>query len=240
MDHLTSAFAFHARLVHMQSPRECAMLFQTAIDRFGFDTFACGEVDLCDRDRSVFYLIGWPESWRRFYIGSGLIEHDPIVESLATRREPYTWSDLRADRSFSRLGSETLKMAADHGWSEGLVVPLSRASSRVGLVSLAGHGANLSTDARAYLCTISIFLHQHVRSLVSEAGFAMPPMGLTEREIACLRLVARGLTDASIGEQLGVSQSTAHEFVEKAKHRLKVRSRGELMALATALGIIAP
>lgn len=63
-------------------------------------------------------------------------------------------------------------------------------------------------------------------------------LGLTDREIACLRLVARGLTDGAIASALGIATSTAHEFVEKAKRRFKTRTRAELVAVAVALGII--
>ena len=66
----------------------------------------------------------------------------------------------------------------------------------------------------------------------------MPPAGLTRREIACLKLVARGLSDAAVAKQLRVAPSTAHEFVEKAKRRLKVRTRTEMVGVAVALGII--
>jgi LuxR family transcriptional regulator, quorum-sensing system regulator BjaR1 len=239
MNNQESAFRFSLELSRLQSPDDCAALFQSAIFPYGFDTFACGELDLRYRDRSVFHLIGWPESWRKFYIASGLIERDPVVDALNERREPFTWSDLRADLTFSNLGREALKLAAEHGWSEGLIVPMPRSGSRVGLVSLAGHKADLPFEALAYLCSISVFLHIHVRAMVAHAGFAQPPMGLTDREIICLRLVAKGLTDSQIGTEMGVSRSTAHEFVEKAKHRLNVKTRTELVAIATALGIIA-
>ena len=60
----------------------------------------------------------------------------------------------------------------------------------------------------------------------------VPPAGLSEREIAATRLVATGMSDAQIAAELGVARSTAHEFVEKAKRRLKVRNRAELIAVA--------
>jgi len=96
----------------------------------------------------------------------------------------------------------------------------------------------LSFSARTHLFSISVYLHLQVRAMCAKEGFAMPPVGLTDREIACLRLVAKGFTDGKIGSELGISHTTAHEFVEKAKYRLKVRSRAELAAIATALGIV--
>jgi hypothetical protein len=30
-------------------------------------------------DRTVFYAIGWPDIWHKFYVGSGVIRRDPVV-----------------------------------------------------------------------------------------------------------------------------------------------------------------
>ena len=232
------AFLFNLELRRLDKPSDCATLFREAIARHDFDTFACGELDMRDRDRCVFYLIDWPDSWRRFYVGSGLVHRDPLLDALATHQDPFTWSDLRESRLLPKVGRSALELAAAEGWTEGLVVPMRQSGNRVGLVSMAGRKAGLSLEARAYLCLIAVCLHSHVRTLVAREGFAAPPAGLTAREISALRLVAKGLSDADIAEDLGVARNTAHEFVEKAKRRLKAKSRAELATIAAALGII--
>jgi DNA-binding CsgD family transcriptional regulator len=233
-----AAFQFYSKLRQLETPAACADLFRDAILPFGFNTFACGEVDLADRDRNVFYIVDWPEAWRRFYVGSGLVNRDPVVGALDTKTEPFTWSDLRKDGRLKDLGRVALDLCAAEGWTEGFVVPLPRGYNRVGLVSLVGHGPTLTPEARAFLTLISLALHTHVRSLIPRQGFAEPPAGLTAREIACLRLVALGLSDAAVAKTLGIATSTAHEFVEKAKRRLKCRSRTQMVAVAVSLGII--
>jgi DNA-binding CsgD family transcriptional regulator len=232
------AFAFNLQVRRLATPAACAALFRAAIAPFGFDTFACGELDLRDRDRTAFYIIDWPEAWQRFYVGSGMINRDPLVDALATRSEPFTWSDLRADRKLAKAGREALDLVAAEGWTEGLAVPIPRSRNRVGMISMVGHVPITDPGVVAYLSLISICLHGHVRTLLAKEGFAMPPAGLSEREMACLPLVACGLSDKAIAERLGVAASTAHEFVEKAKRRLKVKSRPELVAVAVSLGIV--
>jgi LuxR family quorum sensing-dependent transcriptional regulator len=233
----TTAIAFNARLRRLTTPAACATLFREAIAPFGFDTFACGELDLSERARNVFYIIDWPDSWARFYAQSGMINRDPVVEELARRRQPFSWSDLRADRKLAKAGRQALDLAAAEGWIEGFVVPLPSAGQRVGLVSMAGHRL-VAAGAHDYLGLIGQCLHAHVRTLLPREGFAAPPAGLSGREIECLRLVARGVSDRAIGAELGIAVSTAHEFVEKAKHKLNVKSRAELVAIAVALGVI--
>lgn len=234
----TDAFEFNTRLRRLDTPAACADLFRAVIAPFGFDTFSCGEVDLVDRDRSAFYLIDWPERWREFYVSANLIERDPLLDALPSRLEPFTWSDLRRDRKLSRLGSEALDLAAKHGWSEGLAVSLPRGPNRFGLISLVGSGPEMDLPTRAFLCLISLCLHTHVRGLVPRHGFALPPAGLTAREIECLKLVASGSSDRSIAASLGIAQSTAHEHVENAKRKLKTRSRAEMIAVAASLGLV--
>ncbi|MEI9903440.1 MAG: autoinducer binding domain-containing protein [Asticcacaulis sp.] len=193
----SDAFLFHLQLRRLATPAACAGLFRAAIAPQGFDTFACGELDLAHRERTAFYIIDWPDSWRDFYIRSGLIERDPLVDALAGATEPFTWSDLRRDNKFSQVGRKAIDLAAAEGWSEGLVVPVPRGRQRVGLVSLVGHGEPVTGDERAFLTLISLSLHSHVRSLVTREGFALPPAGLTPREIECIGLVAQGLSDKS-------------------------------------------
>jgi DNA-binding CsgD family transcriptional regulator len=232
------AFQFNTQLRRLNDIPACADLFRKTVASHGFDTFACGEVDVADRSRTAFYIVDWPPRWREFYFASNLIDRDPLIDALTARREPFTWSDLRKDRKLSRAGREALDLIAAHGWSEGLVVAMPRGSSRFGLVSLAGKCADLDPKTRAFLCLISICLHTHVRGLVPSMGFATAPAGLTGREIECLKLVARGLADRQIAAALGIAQSTAHEHVENAKRKLKARSRAETIAVATSLGIV--
>jgi DNA-binding CsgD family transcriptional regulator len=234
----SEAFEFNTRLRRLDKLADCAELFRQAILPFGYDTFACGELDLAVRERAAFYIIGWPEAWRKFYLDSRLIEHDPIVDALQTRREPFTWTDLRNDNTLPRLGTEALNRAAAHGWVDGLVVPLSHGLTKVGLVSMAGHRRDLGPDEKAYLCLISVCLHGHARTLLSREGFAVPPGGLTHREMECLKLVAQGRSDRAIAQEMEIAVSTAHEYVENAKRKLKTRSRAETIAVAASLGIV--
>ena len=215
-------------------------LFRETIAPFGFDTFACGEIDLPLMSCVVFYVIEWPSEWRRFYFESNLIRRDPVVDTLTYRRTPYTWTDLKRDRRFGKLGREALKLAAANGWVEGLVVPAPSSASRTGLLSMAGHRDGIPAEEIAYLSLISLAYFHSVQSRVTSQGFAAPPAGLTPREIECLRLVASGMTDVQVAHKLAVAPATAHEFIEKAKRRLGVRNRASLIGVATGLRIVEP
>ena len=103
-------------------------------------SFAVGEIDIADRNRCVFFILEWPEEWRKFYLTSGFVQRDPLVEMIPVLGKPFSWSELRNSRKLSHIGREALKMLADNGWTEGLAVPVPRGGTRYGLVSLVGHG----------------------------------------------------------------------------------------------------
>lgn len=230
--------AFQAGVSAAADARACTALFVACLRSFEIDCFACGEVDLQDRRRNVFHAMSWPDDWRQFYFSSGLIERDPLLEALATRRDPFTWSDLTANPGLSAEARRVFRDGAKAGWTEGLVVPIGRSASRVGLVSLAAKRPPFSADEKAQLTLASVFFHQHVRALARTDGFAAPPAGLSGREIECLAMVAEGFSDREIGERLKIAGTTAHEHVERAKRKLGARTRAAAAALAVSLGIV--
>jgi DNA-binding CsgD family transcriptional regulator len=221
-------------------PKTCSAVFRKALATFEISAFSSGEVDLAHLERTVFYAIGWPESFRKFYVSSGLIQRNPLVDALRRRHLPFTWSELRRDRRLSLLGSEALQKCADNGWTEGLAVPIPRGDRRFGLVSLACQRRCFSAEEKSLLTMLSLCFHERMRNLAPKYGFALPPVGLSDREIECLRLIARGATDRDIGHSLGISSLTVHEYIEKAKKKLKVSTRTEAIAIAVSLAIVTP
>jgi DNA-binding CsgD family transcriptional regulator/tetratricopeptide (TPR) repeat protein len=61
---------------------------------------------------------------------------------------------------------------------------------------------------------------------------AQPVAGLTARELDVLRLVARGLTDAEIGEQLFISPRTASQHLRSVYSKLDLHSRASATRFA--------
>ena len=53
----------------------------------------------------------------------------------------------------------------------------------------------------------------------------VPPAGLTAREVEILRLVAQGLTDAQVAEQLVISPRTVNWHLTSIYSKIQVSSR---------------
>lgn len=180
----------------------------------------------------------WPEPWRRFYFQSGMLEHDPVVEALEHNDGAFTWEELRARRSLPIAALEALKRIATEGWTDGLIVPLRRGGTHYGVVSLVVRGHILEQVQKADLTAVSLVFHDRMRTLVPDEGFRMPPAGLTPREIECVGLVAKGLSDFKAGEALGIGGATVYEHAERAKRKLDAGNRAELVSLAKSFAII--
>jgi DNA-binding CsgD family transcriptional regulator len=232
------ALRFHSELQERTSVAACADLFRATVAQFGIHAFACGEIDLAERDRNVMFIAEWPKAWLRYYVKSGLVERDPILNALKVCRCAFSFNDIRHDQRFSSLDRQTLHAAAEHGWARGLAVPVARGGTRFGLVTLIGRGKEFEQSQRSFLFLISECLLTRIRSLGPDADY-VAPAGMTKREIEAARLVTRGFSDDEIAAELRISPSTAHKHVESGRKRLKARSRAHMAALCVSLGIAA-
>ncbi|MDQ0319517.1 DNA-binding CsgD family transcriptional regulator [Pararhizobium capsulatum DSM 1112] len=220
------------------TPDACTKLFRGILDRCGIDTFAAGEIDLHHRARCVFHIIDWPDDWRRYYFASGLVNRDPFLSALERYTRPFTWAELRADRTLPRLGTEALDKAAEAGWIDGLIVPIPRGGQRVGLISMVARRSMITERQKLLLPPLCICFHVRLRGMIAGHDLPVAPAGLTARELDCLPLVSKGFSDREIAAELNISVSTAHEHVENARKRFEAGTRSELVAAAVSLGVI--
>jgi DNA-binding CsgD family transcriptional regulator len=73
-----------------------------------------------------------------------------------------------------------------------------------------------------------------------DTGISKTPLGLTDREFEVLRLVAAGLSNREIANNLLISSKTASVHVSNILSKLSVPSRGAAAAMAHRLRIVGP
>lgn len=223
-------------------PAEIVALFKARAARFGFANFAFGELDFATPSRSVIHVVEWPSEWFELYIRDRFIEQDPLLDLVSRGSSPFTWTERKEAGGLTRAQTRGFDAARDFGWGGGLTISLPRGGTRFGMLSLAGaDDDHLSSEPRAALAAMAMLAYERFRSLAGVQD-ARPrySAGLTHRELDCLSYVACGMSDASVAEKLGISQSTAHEHVEAAKRKLGARTRAEAVAVAVALGSVNP
>ncbi|GII78972.1 DNA-binding response regulator [Sphaerisporangium rufum] len=66
------------------------------------------------------------------------------------------------------------------------------------------------------------------------------PAGLTDREREAVALVARGLSNEEIAQQMAISPLTAKTHVNRAMTKLQARDRAQLVVFAYESGLVTP
>lgn len=207
-----------------------------AAAKAGFDTVACGEIDLDDRRRSTFFINTWPQAWFDYYQREAVHEFDPILARISKQTGAFSWSDITAR---SRRELQLFDEAKKFGWVDGLAICLKRTKNRIALISLTSRETAPTGEGRQLIVLYFTLAYEKYRAL-SDGTKVLNTAGLTKRELQCLALIAKGATDADIAKQLGIAATTAHEYVESAKKKLGCRTRAQMMAVSVAIGLISP
>jgi len=157
---------------------------------------------------------------------------------LARLRAEYDTEPWRtAAEQFRRL-SEPLRAAyADFRAAEAIALSGARVAETSALLRSAFHAAS-SLGARS--------LRQEIEALARRTGLSLErepepgaaaQLGLSDRELEVLRLLADGRTNRQIGEQLFITTKTASAHVSHILMKLGVANRAEAAAAAHRLGL---
>lgn len=220
-----------------RSAKQCNEAFALATRRFGNDAFACGEVDVRNRNRVVFFAMEWSEVWRKFYLESYL-NRDPMLHLLEQADEPFTWGEWKDSKRLTAEERDAFILVGKHGWVDGFALPIRRKGPHVALVSVVCKKLLDPAADKPFLTHASFCYLERIHGVIGPSEFPVAPLGLTPRELECLDLVAHGHSDRRIAQKLSVSIATAHEHVQRAMQRLGVTSRSEAVALAISFGAI--
>jgi len=160
--------------------------------------------------------------------------HDPVLVACERTTTGFFWSQLAElidlhPKHMQRV--EEVKLA---GLGEGFAVPNHIPGEYSGSVQFAvGYGRSFPREMASALQSLATYAFEAARRLARESGepiVASAP--LTERQLDCLLLAARGKSDTDIGQLLGLSPRTVNAYMEAAKRRYCVATRQQLMILA--------
>lgn len=140
---------------------------------------------------------------------------------------------LRSDGS-----KVTILMLSVHDTSRHLREALAAGADGYLLKSVAG--SDLATGIRNAVAGETVIGQEFVPKLLEDAqrGVPMGQPDVTKREQEVLELVAEGLGNREIAEQLGISARTAQKHLENLFKKFKVHDRTELVAHAFRRGLL--
>jgi DNA-binding NarL/FixJ family response regulator len=183
-------------------------------------------------------------------------ELDEAAAALAELRGVVGLVDTAALRAAASLAEGALVAArGDHGAARRLLedavdgfellrAPFEASIARIelaaSLAKLEESEASLDEARAAYECLLRLGAPNEAERARGLAGAAVaaPPLPVTPRERDVLRLLAEGLTNRQIAEQLVVSEHTVHRHVTSILRKLHLPSRTAAATYAVRTGLV--
>ena len=237
----------------------------TALQRIvrsaGFDSYAFldGATDAIEGGRVITTV---SRDWQETYLAEGFAEHDPCMAKAVSSNAPFLWSDVPIGEIEGRPTSaqRTMLAARDHGYLDGLVMPVHMLDGRgepvANLCSLFWTGPD--TDCRAEVETRMRSLHLIATSWAERlstfderphrplhgatilTGLFEPEPRLAGREIDVLSWAAKGKTADETAVILGLGRETVTTHMARACRRLEAVNKTHAVALAVKRRLVRP
>lgn len=224
-----------------RSPTSLTDALHDISDRMGFRYFALTHhVDLRSSPANGVCLTNYPPAWIDFFQQQRLFTVDPIHRASHTTSVGFAWSDVPKMITLTARDEEVLGGGRAAGIGDGFTVPANVPGEINGSCSFAmAEGKNLDIEQLPLVQLIGSFAFESARRLVQPINKPLDPAPrLTERQLECVALVARGKTDWEISRILGVSHETVIQHLKDARERYGVTKRTMLAIRALFDGSI--
>lgn len=217
---------------------ELQQSFNRSLQQLGVRYFACcAHGDPLDPPSAALVFQNYPQEWVRSFSESGLYRIDPVFQYANERGLPFRWDDPQFRATQTPEQRRIMMEAERHGIVHGCTVPIHAPRSRTASCSIVPEPSALDQAGLQVLFTMAHYLYEAMcRAARSEMCAIAPPAQFSERERQCLELAAQGKDDWTIGSILQISERTAHNHIERAKKRLGVGTRVQVIVHALRHG----
>ena len=221
---------------------DIGLVLKDATRSFQFDHFALAQRINTPSRIGAVRLTDFPDAWTESLVPSGRVADDPVLLACERSMTPFAWSNLESILPMTVRHRTYMSNARDAGLVDGYTVPIHVPGQASGLVSFVmAQGRPLPAESLPAAQYLACFAFEAARRLKLAARGDDPPESpkLTQRQVDCLVLAARGKSNWVTAQLLGLSEGTVHKYLEAAKHRYGVSSRTELVVRALFDGQLA-
>lgn len=224
-----------------KSLSDVSQVLGAATRDFDFDHFALVQQVQSRLPLGPVQLSDYPAAWIELLRTSSALSHDPVLIACQKLATPFAWNDLPAMLTLSKHQRAYMENARAAGLDAGYTIPIHVPGQASGLCSfVTTKGRELPTDSLPAAQYLAHFAFEAARRLVAETdelsggvvATSPAPPRLTQRQLDCVVLAARGKSNWVSGQLLGLSPGTVHKYLESAKRRYGVSSRTELVVRA--------
>ncbi len=215
------------------------------------DDYDDRELVLAEDGRTLASIFGWEPQFHGDWFKHRLHRVSPIARMCRATTEPFAWHAQSIAEEVSRMQPSTCwHLTPKKGVHAGVTVPLHGPNGRTGSVTwlarepgvdapsiLRTHGKVLRLAAYVFIDLLHA-TECNVPRVRMAADLLPVDLGLSDRELECLRFAALGHPDGEIGALLHRSPVTARFHVDNAVRKLGARNRTHAVAKAVQLGLI--
>ena len=230
---------FERKVLNASSLERLVALAEPFARALGFSCFTLFRPQPAMAGHAPIFLTTYPEQWISRIFQEKRHLDDPAHAAAARSIDGVQWAMIERNIALSDHQRETLSLASGHGLANGLTLPFRLPGLPSALFSLAIDRSSEpmpSAILAARLMGGIVFAQAH--RLARSEPLKADVVTLSPRHLDCIRLLARGMTDRAIADQLGLSPQTIREYVEAARLRYGVKRRAQLVAAAMSDGIL--
>lgn len=234
------AAAFMEQHARATAPAELRKVFARSLPELGIRYFLCGShIDPLSARAAALVFHNYPSQWLREFSECGHFRGDPVFRYAEERIVPFFWDDTEFRDSLGSAQRNILCAAAAHGIEHGYTVPIHSPGARAASCSVVPGAPGFEPGAEQAVLIMAAFMFDSMlRTQARTECSRAPAVQLSERERQCLELAAQGKDDWAIGSLLCISERTAHNHIERAKRRLGVCTRVQVIVHALSAGQI--
>jgi DNA-binding CsgD family transcriptional regulator len=219
------------------SPERLAEVVLGAVEPLGLKGAVCGVSGPQPAVAHKFYFLEWPRAWLDTYVGENFVLVDPVPRRLRADPRSFTFRQLLGAVPSGDPGQRVFDASRSHGVKEGLAVPLWLSDGSLSVFSVFGDRDAFARHERAFLEIIAAACLLRAQAFDNGAPAAQLDIGLSRRELDCIALLVRGLTDRDIAARLGITEATVRFHLGRVRRKTGAISRTHLAALAVSLGL---
>ncbi|WAC27854.1 LuxR C-terminal-related transcriptional regulator [Ancylobacter sp. SL191] len=245
-----------------ESYDELRTTLQTIIENYGFAAF--NFMDTGHPHLDMPFTDGTSgKAWEADYQGNRFVHSDLWVASARRSNMPFSWGSLALPPQLGVRKPGAVKLmeaAADHRWSEGLVIPF-HFTDEIGRLYSCLVVLFWKDRLQRFMTTFKLKRHElHVVMIywmqraveLKRADFrprsstfggsavraATEPAPLSDKEREVVAWAARGKTTSGTADIMGVSEATAETHMRNAMRKLGAENRTHAVAIAIYRGLI--
>ena len=202
----------------------------------GFDYFSLFQHDRRrTRDQNHILITNYPESWVERSRSLRYYADDPVFTAGSRTSVGFLISNVPKMLELTQRQKRTLDESRKAGLGDGYSVPAHIPGEAAGLCTfIVKTGRALPTGRLPMAQLAGAFAYEAGRRIrtAQEPVALQTRVALTERQLECILLIARGKSDWEIATILGLKEETVTEHVNEARRRYGVGRRAQLVVRA--------